>query len=1255
MTPLELTLFGSPMIAIDGTPVNSRIDKAVALVALLALQGPTLDRDAIVSSLWTESAVSKAHAALRTAIWRLKSAGLDPWLDIERELIALKTGPGIHVDVVEFQSNLEQAKTHPHDPDSSCPGCSPMLRRAIELYRGDFMAGYSPRNAAGFDEWRTQYGNILKNDYLKALERLVKGYYKQGEYGQALQYCRRWLTIDQINEDAHHLIMRIYASNGQRANAIAQYRSYKHLLEKNLGIQPSEEITATYEQLLSGKNTPFYATEQLRNPILVLLNIDKLPELWIKHGNNIDQVLTRLARIIKENLRQCEGRLVQQNGDSYSIYFDRGQPLRCAIAIQRQITETQWGLPQPLSVRMVITTIPQDHTNPDEHAKIVYSCQHLIRAAASNQILLTDQAVRELEFPIASRTRNLGSYIIPGQINPAQVYELVHQHQPSAGTSYLQNLTRSPVNLPAQSTRFVGREAELKQLALLVSQPECRLLTLVGPGGVGKTRLGIQAVSQPDVSQPDGIYYVPLVLHRNPTTIYNPIAEALNLSFNNPGDKVAQLINYLRDKRMLLVLDNFEHLLAATPFLIALLESAPGLRLMLTSRERLNLHMETVFDVHGLPYPHDPDDPDFEQYSSVQLFTQNARRVSPGFTLHAEDRSAIIRICILVEGLPLGIELSSAWVRAFSCQEIADSIQQNLDFARTSSPDVSPRHRSLRAAFEHSWGLLSEEDRRTLGKLSIFRNGFSLHAAETLANATNIMLAAYVDKSMVVRQSSGRYLIPETLRSYVITSLQADPNEYERLLGVHSEYYIDILTGMTAKFSGESAGAAIKALELDADNIRAALNWAMDQHNWPGLLKSIDPLMSYYELQGRFRDGHDIAIAIMNRVINLVGMNQPHISYLLLGWDGWFSFRLGFTQEGLDKLLSMKEYVHRQGDFVHTATALMFMADAHSRLGDQTNALREIEQSLAIMEESFDLSVSSLLSMNGFAQTIYGLILFKLNRGVDARQVLNQSKSALTKSGSRYGLIRLLDVQSRLAKEDKRYEESLQLRLQALEIAEEFNDRRHIALLMNNIGESYEHLGDLHTAYSYAERSAQISSEIGDRQLSAVSNNNLGYITLQVHKRPADAILFYQKSLSMFREMDNVYGIFFTLRDISRAYVLTQSLDSARAHLVEALKIGAELNESLLTLHLLTVIAKLLACFDQPDRAIQLCNLCYNHPQTDPDLRAEAKLLMEELSDQIVAKIPDPLTGTGQTLPSFQDLIAEIGQGQKNNLASAEL
>jgi predicted ATPase/DNA-binding SARP family transcriptional activator len=1242
MTRLQLTLLGSPVILVDGVPFNSRVDKAVALVALLALQGPTLHRDTLIAHLWTGSESSKTRAAFRTAIWRLKETVLSPWLDIERDHVTLRTDHSLWIDIEEFQDSLEKPKSHTHSPDIVCPGCIPLLNRAIELYRGDFMAGYSPRNATGFDDWRSEFGNILRGQYLFTLERLAKGHYQHANYGQALQVARRWLAIDQFNEEAHSLMMRGYASSNQRANAVAHYRAYKRLVEKKLNIAPAEEITALYNRLLSGKNQPQSINVPLRQPALILLDLHDVPELWARHGSAIEQIMARFTNIVKDVLQRCGGRIIKQTGESFAIYFDHGQPLMCAIAIQRQISETRWDQLDRLSVRMVITSIPKNQTSYPENSPELISCQQLLQSASANQILITEQAVGTLEFPISSQTRDLGSYLIPGQLNPVQVYELVHPQLPSYEHTGLQNLVRSPFNLPIQSTRFIGRESELKTIAHLLAQPESRLLTLVGPGGVVTTRLAIEAINQLLGTQTHGIYYVPLAAHRNPSTLYSPIADALNLSFNNPGDQISHLIDHIKHRRMLLLLDNFEHLLPAAHFLIDLLEGAPGLRLLITSRERMNLQMETIFEVQGLPYPLHPDEPDFEQYSAVQLFTQSARRVSPRFTLHPEDKKPLIRICSQVEGLPLGIELSSAWVRAFSCQEIADSIQKNLDFLYTNSSDVPERHRSLRAAFNHSWILLSEEARRTIGKLAVFRDGFSLPAAEHVAHATPNMLASYVDKSIITKQSNGRFLMPETLRAYVIELIKSDPVEYGNLLDIHSEYILNYLINMLPEFASEHGGTAIKEIQLDAGNIRAAIGRAMDCHHWPTISRSIDPLMTYFELQGRFRDGLEIAREMLVRLNELVGMQQPHLYYHLLGWDGWFSFCLGFTQDGLDKLHKRLENTQSQGDVTASAFTLMLLADAHSRLGDQDTALREIEHCLEITNKVWTPAIPYLIGVRGYALTIYGSILLKLKRIEAARQALNLSSEAVIESGGRYGLIRLLDVKARIAIDEEKYEQSRAMRLQALEIATEFNDRRNIAKIMNNIGESLEHLGDYPASLSYAHRAELISDEIGDRQLSAVSNNNLGYITLQLNYPPADAIYYYEKSLAVFRQLGNIYGIFFTLRDIARACLLSQSIMTARSYLVEAIHVGINLKEPLLGLHLLTVVARLKVHLGQSAQAVQLCSIVLQHPHAEADLKKEAKSLLQELDSPLGTSTGWQAAPSDVALPTFEALLAEV-------------
>jgi predicted ATPase/DNA-binding SARP family transcriptional activator len=1205
MPNLEVTLFGSPRLSIEGSMVNSRVDKAIALIATLALCGPSLNRDSLIAYLWTNSEISKAHGALRTALWRLRSAGLDPWLEIERDQVTLHLNEDFWLDVLEFQKCLEQAQQHNHPTTEACPVCFPLLTRAVDLYKGDFMCGYNLRNAAGFDEWRTQYNQVLHNDYLTSLERLVKGLYKHANFDQAIHIGRRWLAVDPYNENAHSLFLKIYASNGERANAIAHYRSYKRLVEKNLNIPPSEEITNFYQHLLYGKNPSTKPIIKLTIPVILQLDLEQVTNLWAKHGNLMGQVINHLSHLIKDQTRRFGGRIIQNSGDSHTILFERGQPLYFAIAVFRQIGLTKLGLPGQLQVRMALTTISSPQSGLPEYATDIFLCSQLLQAASGRQILLTSQVMHEIELPVGARTHDLGRYSLPGQTNPVQVFELIHPHLPNTERSFLHSLTKTPYNLPVQTTRFVGRESELVELSELLAQPECRLLTLVGPGGVGKTRLAIQTLSQIQSGFPDGIYVVSLVAHPNSDSIYRPIAEALKISFNNVVDQSDQLIQYLGNKRILLLLDNLEHLLQSGQFIVKILDSAPGVKLMVTSRERLNLYSETIFEVRGLPYPAQPDSLDLEQYGAIKLFVQNARRILPGYLLRPNDKPAVIRICSLVDGLPLGIELASSWVRAYSCQEIADSIQDNLDFVRTTSQDVPIRHRSLRAAFDHSWILISEESRRMLVRLSIYRDGFSLQAAQYM-HAVPIMLADYIDKSLLTRQSSGRYYMPETIRVYAEEKFKQDTQEYSRTINTYCDYYRDFLIKKVQGISTKAGPIIIDEIHTEYKNILVALTQALDYGNWQDLSKSLYPLFSYLSMLGNFREERDIALSLRNRLVELVGMQQPNLYFTLMRWEGWATFHLGFHQEGLEKLQASLEYTQEQGLIADEATTLLFLAEAHRRLGDLTKAFQEIQLCLNLMEKLVGPAIPHPKRLSGHVMVVYASILLNLKRVEEARQILTDCLEVLDQSESHYGFVHLFEVQAQLAVIDQKYEESRQLRLQALEIAQKFGDWRESALILNNLSQSEVPLGNIQAAISYITEAEKICDEMGERQMAAICNNNLGYYTLTFNKNPTEAILYYTKALALFRELSNLRGIFFTLRDISRAYLLDCNTTPARTNLIEALEVGRQLGDPGLAIHLLPVLARFLAQSDQLSRAIQLCKITIEQSIIEQDLRDEA-------------------------------------------------
>jgi serine/threonine protein kinase/tetratricopeptide (TPR) repeat protein len=515
-------------------------------------------------------------------------------------------------------------------------------------------------------------------------------------------------------------------------------------------------------------------------------------------------------------------------------------------------------------------------------------------------------------------------------------------------------------NLPAQPTPFVGREAELDEVAKLLDDPKIRLVTILAPGGMGKTRLSLESAEQlltppqPEASGRgfnDGVYFVELAPLSDLETIIPAIAEATSFQFqSDERSQKQQVLDFLREKKLLLVMDNYEHLLDGAALVTDILKAAPQVKVLATSRQRLNQAGETLLHLSGMDFPQWETPADAIEYAAVKLFMNSAGRARPDFELTQENLNYVARICRLVQGMPLGIVLAAAWLAMLSPEEIAAELQQSVDILQDEAGAVPERQQSIRVVFDYSWQTMTGTEQQIFMKMSVFRGGFSRNAAQSITGATLQQLMSLVNKSLLRRDNNnGRYEIHELLRQYAAEKLAQSGGEASTRTA-HTSYYANALKEREAHLKDSRAIQALDDIEMDFENVRAAWFWAIEQQNEQALDAMLSSLTEFAEYRNRATE----CLELLEATATLEAVISRPVWGRLLAHRGCLCanlFQFKAAEPYLAKALTIAREHQQQAD---VAFALWKLALVIDEQGEKEQALKQAEESLALYQALAD-------------------------------------------------------------------------------------------------------------------------------------------------------------------------------------------------------------------------------------------------------------------------------------------------------------
>jgi len=764
--------------------------------------------------------------------------------------------------------------------------------------------------------------------------------------------------------------------------------------------------------------------------------------LWEEQRAQMQRALARHDALLRTHIEEHGGQVFKTVGDAFCAAFaDPAAALAAALHCQRALSCEE--ATSSLRVRMALHTGTAEQRGGDYFGPPLNRVARLLAAGHGGQVLLsaaTQELVRDA-LPGGASLLDLGEHRLKDLIRPEHAFQLLAPGLP-AEFPPLRTLDRHPHNLPTQPTPLVGREKELREALERLQQERVRLLTLTGPGGVGKTRLSLQLAAEQIESFPDGVFFVGLAPLTDPALLPSAVAQAIGVREEAERPLSETLRAHLQGKRLLLVLDNFEQVTEAAPLVGQLLTAAAGLKVLVTSRIPLHLRGEQEYPVPTLSLPDPRQLPPLEQltrYEAVRLFIERAQGVKPDFALTDENAPAVAEICVRLDGLPLAIELAAARIKILPPQAMLARLHDRLKLLTGGARDLPERQQTLRGAIEWSHELLGEEEKRLLRRLAVFLGGRTLEAIEQVCSADGDLdvlegVSSLVDKSLLRQEESAegepRFLMLETIHEYAKEKLEASA-EAEEIGRRHTEFFLALAEAAAPQLLGAAQGQWRARLEAEHDNLRAALSRA--------LARGED------ELAGR------LAAALRN----------------------FWSAR-GHLREGRRWLA---EVLAAEGLSLRTrAKALLGAGNLASGQGDLAAAQPRFEESLALCRDLEDA--------RGIAGALNGLGMLAAERGeLDRAQALfEEALAPLREIGDTQGMATLLNNLGTLVDRRQEYARAESLYRESLALARQAGHAAGVSGALLNLAGVTRRQGNLPGARVHLREGLHVARDIGDVQ-----------------------------------------------------------------------------------------------------------------------------------------------------------------------------